>query len=93
MMKKGYYVVRTYADCDDADYDHKIDLARRQADHFGPYGMQSKRRQTNDRCRRRGYLRLKFPNRRMARAYLRRVRPLGETALRTRLMRNPNRYR
>ena len=70
-----------------------LDLARRQTDHLGPYGILAKRRQTNRRYRRRGYLRMKFPTRRLARAYLRRVRRLEDPRIQYMLMHNPNPYR
>ena len=67
-----------------------LDLARRQADHLGPHGFRAKRGQTNRSYRRRGYLRLRFPTRRLARAYIARLERLGEPAIVWRLMRNPN---
>lgn len=85
-------VVRIYVAATRGQLD-LVDLARRQADHLGPFGFRAKRRQTNRRFRRKGYLRLKFPTRGLARAYVARVRRLGEPAIQCRLMRNRNRYR
>lgn len=69
-----------------------LDLARRQADHLGPFGIRAKRWQTNRRYRRLGYLRLAFPTRALARAFGERLDRLGEPKLRWRLMRNAGRY-
>ena len=66
-----------------------LDLARRQANHLGPYGIRAKRGQSNRLYRRRGFLRLHFPTRRMARAYVDRLKRLGEPALSWRLIRKP----
>ena len=91
MKNSGYSVVRVYVR--GSPRIDLIDQARRQSDHLGPYGIIAKRHQTNGRFKRRGYLRFKFPTRRLARAYARRVKRLGEPAIRCRLMRNPNPYR
>ena len=42
---------------------------RRLADEFGWWGIQAKRGQTNKRIRRKGYLRLVWPTRRLAKSY------------------------
>jgi hypothetical protein len=68
-----------------------LDIARRQVDHLGPYGIKAKRGQTDERFRERGYIRLVFPNHTLAKRYVQRVERLGEPAVRCRLMRNPNR--
>lgn len=92
-MKVGkHIVVRIYVAATRGQLD-LVDLARRQADHLGPFGFRAKRRQTNRRFRRKGYLRLKFPTRRLATAYVDRVTRLGESAIQCRLMLNRNRYR
>lgn len=92
MKKSGYSVVRIYVSKATRRRIDLLDSARRQTDHFGPYGMRAKRRQTNRRFRRRGYLRLKYPTRRLAKAYIRRVARLNEPNIRCRLMQNLNPY-
>jgi hypothetical protein len=64
-----------------------LDLARRQADHLGPYGIRAKHGQSNRLYRKRGYLRLRFPTRRLARAYVERLERLGEPAIAWQLIR------
>jgi hypothetical protein len=64
-----------------------LDLARRQADHLGPYGIRAKHGQSNRLYRKRGYLRLQFPTRRLARAYVERLERLREPAIAWRLIR------
>ena len=93
MKKNGHAVVRVYVATATRERLDLLDLARRQADHLGPFGFRAKKRQTNLRFRRKGYLRLRFPTRRLARAYVERVDSLGEPAIQCRLMRNPSRYR
>jgi hypothetical protein len=93
MKTSGYSVVRVYVHASPLTRIDLLDQARRQSDHLGPWGIVAKRRQTNRRFRRRGYLRLKFPTRRLARAYARRIERIGEPAIHCRLMRNPNSYR
>ena len=93
MRKSGYSIVRVEVGPTTSRGLDRLDIARRQSDLLGPYGIRAKRHQTNRRYRRRGYLRLKFPTRRLARAYLRRVERLGDPRIRCRLMRNPNPYR
>jgi hypothetical protein len=46
-----------------------VGQVRRLADEFGRPGITAKRGQTNRRVRQKGYLRLVWPNRRLARAY------------------------
>ena len=80
-MKKDPTVVRVSVDdawCANMDL---VDLARRQCDHLGPHGFRAKKGQTNRSYSRRGFLKLKFPTRRLARAYVRRLERLGEPAL------------
>jgi hypothetical protein len=55
--------------------------------------MRAKRNQTNRRYRRKGYIRMRFPTRRLARAYVERVERLEDRRIHLRLMRNPNWYR
>jgi hypothetical protein len=55
-----------------------LDLARRQADHLGPLGFRAKKRQTNIRFRRKGFLRFRFPTRRLAQNYVDRVNRLSD---------------
>jgi hypothetical protein len=93
MFEAGYSVVRLEVGPATFRRLDLLDLARRQTDHLGPYGLRAKCHQTNRRYRRRGYLRLKFPTRRLARAYLSRVRKLRDGRIRCRLMRNPTTYR
>jgi hypothetical protein len=69
-----------------------LDRARRQADHLGPYGVRAKRGETNMRYMRRGCLRLKFPSRGLAKAYIERVAQLDDPHVRVRLIRKPGRY-
>lgn len=92
MRKNGQAVVRVYVATATRERLDLLDLARRQADHLGPFGFRAKKRQTNARFRRKGYLRLRFPTRRLARAYVERVDRLGEPAIQCRLMRNRNLY-
>lgn len=68
-----------------------LDRARRECDHLGPYGIRAKKRQTNRAYRRRGYLRMRFPNRRLARAYMKRLRRLDDSRVSWRLVRGPGR--
>lgn len=93
MKNHEYSVVRIYVGATMRRRLDLLDLARRQSDHLGPFGFRAKRRQTNQRFRRKGYLRFRFPTDRLARAYIERVERLGEPAIRCRLMRNRNRYR
>lgn len=93
MKKYGYSVVRIRVGRATQRRLDLLDLARGQADHLGPFGFRAKKRQTNRRYRRRGYLRLRFPTRRLARAYVERLIRLGEPTIRWRLMRNRNPYR
>ena len=90
MRKNGYAVVRVMVEGGASERLDLIDLARRQADHLGPHGMRAKKRQTNRRYRRKGYLRLRFPTRLLARAYVRRLQRLHEPALSWRVISNPN---
>ena len=92
-MKNGYAIVRVWVDRAAGLELDLIDLARRQCDHLGPYGFRAKKDQTNRTYRRRGYLRLRFPTRRLAKAYVRRLRKLHEPEITWRLMHNSNRYR
>ncbi len=69
-----------------------LDLARRQVDHLGHDGIMAKRRQTNDRYSRKGYLRFPLRNRAQVRKLVRRIDRLGEPAIQVRRLRNPNRY-
>jgi hypothetical protein len=93
MTRTGYAVVRIIVGAATRRRLDLLDLARRQADHLGRPGILAKKRQTNRRYRRKGYLRLRFPSRRLARAYIARVARLDEPVIRYRLMRNPNPYR
>ena len=93
MRKYGYSVVRIEVGPATRKRLDLLDLARRQTDHLGPYGFRAKRKQTNRRYRRLGYLRMKFPTCRLARAYTERLARLGEPRIRWRLMHNGNRYR
>jgi hypothetical protein len=92
MKKIGYWVVRVRVRRTNRGELFVLDNARRQADHFGRDGIRAKRGQTTTRYRRRGYIRMVFPTRALARKYVRRVERLDEPAVRCRLMRNPNRY-
>lgn len=92
MRKYGYSVVRIDVGPATRSRLDLLDQARRQADHLGPYGFRAKRGQTNRRYRRKGCLRLKFPTRRLARAYIARIDRLGEAAISWQLMRNGGRY-
>ena len=69
-----------------------LDLARRQADHLGPDGIKSKRRQKNGRYARKGVLRFPLRTRRQARKLDRRIRALGEPSIQVTRFKNPNRY-
>ena len=93
MTKNGYSVVRIHVGSPTRRRLDLLDRARRQADYLGPHGFRAKRRQTNRRYRRDGYLRLKFPTRRLARAYIARLADLHEPGIRWQLMRNSGRYR
>lgn len=65
-----HYSVRVYLD---RPANHPpswiIGQVRRVADEFGYWGIRSKRRQTNPCIQRKGYLRLVWPARRLAKAY------------------------
>ena len=50
-----------------------IDVARRQVDHLGRIGIQAKRKQTNSRFLKKGYLRFVFPTRAMRRHFTERI--------------------
>lgn len=89
----GHWVVRVRVGSKNRGRLFLLDHARRQTDHFGPQGIRAKRGQTNERFRKRGYIRLVFPTRTMAKRYMRRVDKLSEPALECRLMRNPNSYK
>lgn len=93
MKKKGYAVVRVQVGRATRSRLDLLDLARRQVDHLGPFGFRAKRRQTNRRYQRVGYLRMTFPTRKLAEAFTGRLAQLGEPSIRWRLMRNRNRYR
>jgi hypothetical protein len=92
MTKNGYALVRVSVGAATRAGLDLLDLARRQCDHLGPYGFRAKGGQTNWSYRRRGYLRMRFPTRRLAKAYIRRLRHLGEPRIVGRLMRNPSSY-
>lgn len=92
MRKCGYSVVRVHVGPPTRTRLDLLDQARRQADHLGPFGFRAKRGQTNRKYRRKGFLRLKFPTRRLAGAYIDRVHRLGEAAISCQLMRNGARY-
>jgi len=91
----SHYVVRVgVARKTNRDPIELIDRVRRQADYSGGrVGFRAKRGQTDELFRKRGYVRLVFPDRRSARRFMRRVDGLGEGALRQKLMRNPRRCR
>lgn len=91
-MKNGYSVVRVKIGKTNRRQLDLLDGARRRTDYLGKDGMRAKKGQTDRRYRRKGYLRLVFPDRAMARAYMRRVERLGEPAIKLRLMKNPNPY-
>ena len=93
MRIRGYSVVRIRVGAATRIGLDLLDLARRQTDYLGPPGIRAKKAQTNRRYRRKGYLRLRFPTRQLARAYIRRITRLGEPRIRWRLMRNRNPYR
>lgn len=90
MKKNGHAIVHVWVGAATRLGLDLLDLARRQCDHLGPYGFLAKKRQTNRAYRRRGYLRMRFPTRRLAKAYVRRLRSLGESRIAWRLMCNPN---
>lgn len=92
MKKCGHALVRLHVGIPTRRGLDLLDLARRQCDHLGPYGFRAKKGQTNRAYKRRRYLRLRFPTRRLARAYVRRLRTLGEPRISWQLMRNPNPY-
>jgi hypothetical protein len=92
MTKRGYSVVQISVGRPTRARLDALDLARRQADHLGPYGFRAKNGETNIRYMRDGFLRLIFPSRGLAKAYIDRVTRLGEPRIRMRLMRNPGRY-
>lgn len=93
MTRRGYSVVRLSVGRPTRARLDALDFARRQADHLGPYGFRAKRGETNLRYIRRGYLRLKFPSRGLAKAYIERVNRLDEPRIRLSLMRNRGRLR
>jgi hypothetical protein len=71
-----------------------IDRVRRQADYLGGrVGFRAKRGQTDLLFRKRGYLRLLFPDRGSARRFMRRVDGLSEPAIEQELIRSSRRYR
>jgi hypothetical protein len=93
MKSSGYSVVRLSVGPATPRRLELLDKARRETDLLGPYGMRAKRNQTNRRYRRKGYIRMRFPTRRLARAYVERVERLEDRRIHLRLMRNPNWYR
>ncbi|MGZ8284178.1 MAG: hypothetical protein ACXWUZ_03840 [Allosphingosinicella sp.] len=88
MTKNGNALVRVWIDAATRTGLNLLDQARRQCDHLGPYGIAAKKGQTNRAYRRHGYLRMRFPTRRLARAYVKRLERLGEPQIVWRLMRH-----
>lgn len=92
-MQRGYSVVRVEVGAPTRIGLDLLDLARRQADHLGRVGIEAKRRQTNRRYIRKGYLRFRFAKTTQADAFVTRLRRLGEPRIRWRRLRNTNRLR
>jgi len=93
MRRPGHPVVHVTVRSSNRDKWQLYDLARRQADHLGPFGISAKRGETDEQIEERGYMRLPFPNQQTADGSTHRVDPLGEDAIRCRLMISRRRYR
>ena len=91
----SHFVVRVEIDqATNRDAIELIDRVRRQADYLGGrVGFRAKRGQTDVIFRERGDIRLRFPDRRSARRFMRRVEGLGEPAIEQKLIESARRYR
>ena len=70
-----------------------IGQVRRLADEFGRYGIEAKAGQTNERVLVKGYLRLRWPTRRLAKRYAAAVEEMYGNRTSTRCFKNTRRYR
>lgn len=87
-----YFVTRTTISHGNHPRQWVIGQVRHLANEFGRSGIVAKRGQSNDRIRKKGYLRLAWPSREAAERYQLAANEMYGDRTTTRIMRNPRPY-